>query len=162
MVSPRVAALVFVSCAVPPDGASVMGAAEPDIRGLGERSRDRARDPDVGNGSSLDEDTVRRMFCNDMTEDQTRFVLDHLNAEAPGIVWEPVSRGGVPSSIPKTWIRLLRDQALPPSVQDDFVRNLEAVPGGPVEVVDLDAGHDAMISRPQELAALIDGVAARS
>lgn len=153
----RVAALVFVSCAVPPEGRSVMDTAAPDVRDLGERARTRPR---VGRGAGLDEATARAMFCNDMDDEQARFVLDRLGAEAEGIVWEPVTRAGIPPSIPKTWVRLLQDRSLPPSVQDASVRNLEDVPGGTVEVVDLDAGHDAMVSRPAELAAILERVVA--
>ena len=40
------------------------------------------------------------------------------------------------------------------------IAHLEASPGGAVTVVDLDTGHDAMLSRPVELAAIIDGIAA--
>ena len=46
-----------------------------------------------------------------------------------------------------------------PELRTLTVANLEASPGGRVEVLDLDTGHDAMLSRPRELAAIIDRIA---
>ena len=54
----------------------------------------------------LDEAMNRFMFCNDMDEEQTRFVLDRLSAEAANLLGEAVSRLGVPPTLPKTYVRL--------------------------------------------------------
>jgi hypothetical protein len=69
------------------------------------------------------------------------------------VIGEPVSRAGIPPELPKTFVKLLRDQSLPPPLQDQLVANLEASPGGTVNVVEIDAGHDVMITRPEALAA---------
>ena len=45
-------------------------------------------------------------------------------------------------------------------IQDAQIANLEASPGGTVAVIELDSGHNAMISRPRELAEILDGIAA--
>jgi pimeloyl-ACP methyl ester carboxylesterase len=58
----RVEHLVYVSCIVPPKGASAMDA-------LPQSLLDAAPD-------AVD------MFCNDMDEEQTRFVLDNMSTEA--------------------------------------------------------------------------------
>ena len=44
--------------------------------------------------------------------------------------------------------------------QDLSIAYLETSPGGPVAVVDLDTGHNAMLSRPAEVAAIVDRIAA--
>ncbi|WP_322754203.1 hypothetical protein [Frankia sp. Cas3] len=64
---------------------------------------------------------------------------------------EPVSRANLPRDVPCTWILTLRDRSLPPRKQRRFIDDL----GGVGEVVELDTAHDAMISAPRELAALL-------
>jgi pimeloyl-ACP methyl ester carboxylesterase len=157
----RVAHLVFVSCMVPPEGGLA-------VDGVPSDSQSRARDvleaeeqaPPAGAG--LDEATIRRMFCNDMDERQTRFVLEHTGTEAFAVFGERVSRRGIPSTLPKTYVRLLRDQALPPADQDQAIARLRESPGGPIDVVELDTGHDVMISAPKQLAGVLDEIAAAS
>jgi hypothetical protein len=93
------------------------------------------------------------MFCNDMDEEQTRFVLRNLCGEAAGPMSEP-SLAGLRGSTPRSYVKLLRDQALTPEMQDGFIRNA----GPKTEVHELDAGHNAMISRPRELAAILNRI----
>ena len=47
----------------------------------------------------------------------------------------------------------LRDKSLPPRQQRRFIENL----GGVDEVIELDTCHNAMISMPDELAAILVG-----
>jgi hypothetical protein len=99
------------------------------------------------------------MFCNDMDDTQTQFVLDHCGTEAPGVLIDPVDRESIPPETPKTYVRLLQDQSLPLATQDEMIANLGTVPGGPVAVVEIDAGHDVMISDPRALAKVLNQVA---
>jgi hypothetical protein len=62
--------------------------------------------------------------------------------------------------LPKTFVKLLQDQSLAPDHQDTLIQNLRDSPGGDVEVVTIDAGHDVMISRPKELADVLNPIAA--
>src|SRR5262245_29069920 len=94
-------------------------------------------------GPQLSEERVIAMFCNDMDDAQTRFVLDNFGSEALPIVAEVVSREGLSADIPKTWIRLLDDAILTPGIQDMCIANLEMSPGGTVTVIDLDSGPTA-------------------
>jgi pimeloyl-ACP methyl ester carboxylesterase len=138
----RVAHLVYVSCIVPREGESSMPALP---TGLLETPPD-----------------LVEMFCSDMDDEQTRFVLDHIGTEAAAVLEEPVSRAGIPPDFPKTYVKLLRDRSLPPDHQDTLIGNLRASPGGAVDVVMIDAGHDVMISRPKELADVLNPIAAAS
>jgi hypothetical protein len=95
------------------------------------------------------------MFCNDMDAEQTKFVLDHVGNEAAQIMGEPIDRVGIPPDLPKTYIRLSRDHALTLSAQEASIAALEAVPGGPVDVVEIDSAHNVMISHPAELVAAL-------
>ncbi len=155
----RVAHLVFVSCIVPPEGQSSIDALPEDLRELAAEAV-RASERDRNVTGRMDEATLRQMFCNDMTEEQTAFVLDHCGAEVPSILAEPVARRGIPPSLPKTYVRLRRDQSLAPATQDEQIAALRASPGGTVDVVELDAGHDVMISAPAPLARVLDDLAA--
>jgi hypothetical protein len=71
-----------------------------------------------------------------------------------------VSRAGIPPDLPKTYVRLARDQSLAPELQDVLIANLRDSPGGDVDVVELDTGHDVMISAPEVLAGVLNRVAA--
>lgn len=155
----RVAHLAFVSCMVPPEGGLVLEGvpshSQSRARGLTDDEEHGARD-----GVGLDEATIRFMFCNDMHEEQTRFVLENTGPEAFAVFGERVTRRGIPPELPKTYIRLLRDQALVPGDQDRAIANLRASPGGNVDVIDLDTGHDVMVSAPEQLAGVLGPIAA--
>jgi pimeloyl-ACP methyl ester carboxylesterase len=155
----RVAALVFVSCIVPPEGATMIEALPPELREMTRDAVARARAGDIAAlGLGVDEALSRQMFCNDMDEEQTRFVLERCSAEAPSLFAETVTRRGIPSALPKTYVRLLRDQSLAPAVQDVQIESLRSSPGGAVEVVEIDSGHDVMVSRPEALAAVLNAI----
>lgn len=153
----RVERLVYVSCIVAPEGGSVIDTLPEDFR---QPVRDaiaaaRAGDLAAGPATSLSDDDLRRMFCNDMDEEQTAFVLAHCGAEAPSIFDDPVTRVGIPPELPKLYVRLRRDQALSPDDQAAQIEHLRASPGGVLDVVELDTGHNVMISAPEKLAAVL-------
>ncbi|MDQ1459915.1 MAG: hypothetical protein QOI08_1399 [Actinomycetota bacterium] len=140
----RVAHLVFVSALAPAQGENGLSAMAPEMM---ER---------VAGG--LTEAVVMEMFCNDMDATQTRFVLDHFGGDAVQVMLESVDRSGIPAAMAKTYVRLRRDNALTPAAQDASIAALEAVPGGRVAVVDLDTGHNVMISHPADLAAVLNAL----
>jgi pimeloyl-ACP methyl ester carboxylesterase len=141
----RIAAVVLVSCLVPRDGQTLYDAMPDAAAG---------RRQTGGAPMQIEPAAAREMFCNDMDASQTRFVLDQLCLEAPGPMTEPVSLAGLRRPVPRSYVKLLRDQALAPALQDEFIRN--AGPG--CSVYELDAGHNAMISRPRELAAILNRI----
>jgi pimeloyl-ACP methyl ester carboxylesterase len=155
----RVAHLVYVSCMVPPEGKSAIEALPEELREMTRQAVDEASRGGGNPVGGLDEQTIRFMFCNDMDEEQTRFVLEHAGTEVAVALAEPTSRVGLPSDLPKTFVKLLRDQSLAPEQQDVLVQNLRDSPGGDVDVVTIDAGHDVMISRPKELADVLNQIA---
>ncbi len=69
---------------------------------------------------------------------------------------EPSRLAGLERGVAATYVKLLRDVVVPPALQDEVIANL-----GTVEVVELDAGHDAMVSQPEALARLINDIAGR-
>ncbi|HZO09641.1 MAG TPA: hypothetical protein VFC77_09685 [Myxococcota bacterium] len=68
---------------------------------------------------------------------------------------EPARTAGLRLPVPRCYVKLLRDQALAPAIQDEAIGN--AGPGCAVH--ELDAGHNVMISRPRELAHILNRVA---
>ena len=156
----RIAHLVFVSCMVPPEGGLVVEGAPTHEYVDTEAIVERSTSGDAASGPGLDAAAIRHMFCNDMSEEQTQFVLEHTGAEAMAVFGERVTRRGIPPELPKTYVRLLRDQALPPSDQDRAIDRLRESPGGDLDVIELDTGHDVMISAPDKLAPVLERIAA--
>jgi pimeloyl-ACP methyl ester carboxylesterase len=148
----RIEHLVFVSCMVPPEGGLVVEGVPATSSAAAQEIVLAETEEPVTTRVGMDEASIRRMFCNDMDDAQTQFVLDHTGTEAFAVFGERVSRGGVPPGLPKTYVRLARDQALTPSDQDTAIQRLRESPGGDVNVVELDTGHDVMISAPKVLA----------
>ncbi len=146
----RLAHLVFVSCTVPPEGRTPVDMLEPEIRALA-RQQEAQPEPSV-----LPEAAARAMFCTDMDEEQTRFALAGLVPEAPGPIHEPSRLAGLAKGVPMTWVRLLRDAVVARDRQDFYVETIRAI--APIDVVDLDAAHNAMISRPESLARILNGI----
>lgn len=149
----RLAHLVFVSCTVPPEGQSSIDMLDPEVQAMARR-QEASREPTV-----LPEAAARMMFCNDMDEEQTRFVLDGLVPEAPGPVNEPSRLAGLANGVPMTWVRLLRDAVVTPDRQDLYIETMRAI--APVEVVEIDAAHNVFVSRPEALAEVLDRVHAK-
>jgi pimeloyl-ACP methyl ester carboxylesterase len=159
----RVAHLVFLSCTIPADGGSTLDRLHDDLAAMARENLAQARaTPPTGRSgpAPMSDDALRQMFGTGLDEEAMQLVLNHFGNEAMGIIDEPVSRVGLPATIPKTWIRLLGDATLSVADQDLSIAFLEASPGGRVAVVDLDTGHDAMLSRPGEVAGIVDGIAA--
>jgi pimeloyl-ACP methyl ester carboxylesterase len=141
--------VVFVSCVVPADGQCVFDTLDPAMQSVADEAG-RSDQPEV---AMLDRDLAAAVFCNDMDDEQTKFTLDHLVPEASRVVREPVSLGGLRQPVPRVYVRLLRDAIVVPSQQDLMIANM-----GGAETFDLDSGHMAMISRPTELAAILNSL----
>jgi pimeloyl-ACP methyl ester carboxylesterase len=146
----RLRALIFVSCSVPPHGttlAEVLGDLSPTTKAIAERMGDEVVD---GRGV-LHPDLAAAMFCNDMDDRQTAVTLGRLVPEALSVLSEPADLTGLRHPVPRTYIRLTVDASISPESQSEMAHNLE-----PVNVIDLDAGHMAMISRPADLASILN------
>ena len=142
---------------VPPEGGRVVDGVPSESRELASQMLGQVG-ADSFPSVRLDDATIESMFCNDMTTEQTRFVLDHTGLEVGAVFGERVSRRGIPAALPKTYVRLTRDQALSPADQDEAIERLRACPGGDVDVVELDTGHNVMISAPERLVRVIETV----
>ncbi|SHN18277.1 alpha/beta fold hydrolase [Cryptosporangium aurantiacum] len=142
----RVRRMILLGASVPPEGRSILDTLTGPLHWYAARAARRGVP-----APPMPMLLARRSFCNGMTPEQRRFVLDRLYGDSSRIPAQKVSRADLPREIPRTWILTLRDRAQTPAAQR---KSIEAL-GGVDEVVELDTGHDAMVSAPAELAALL-------
>ena len=145
----RIAQLAFVSCAIPPPGTSMM-AALGDLSPAAAELVARLGNDLVAADGTLHPDMARAMFCNDMDDEQFRFAIDVMVPESSSVIAEVLSGTGLPPALPCTYVRLLQDASLTLETQDEMLSRL-----GEPQVIDLDAGHMAMITQPAALAAIL-------
>lgn len=145
----RLRQLVFVSACVPADGSSVidvLGTLSPTVSAVAEQIGDAV----VDDRGILHPDFAAAMFCNDMHDSQRSYTLGLMTNEVLGVISTPMTLAGL-GSIPRTYVRLLQDESVSLDAQNQMIANLQ-----PCAVIDLDAGHMAMISAPTHLAALLN------
>lgn len=147
----RIRALVFLSCTVPRDGESTYDTLDPEIQALSDGNEEASAGAEL---AGLDPELARVVFYNDVTDPAVlEWGLSILLPEATKTVTEPMVLATMPPDIRRVWIRLTDDVIVAPAKQDRFIENL-----GGCEVLDLDSGHMAMISRPRDLAALLNAI----
>jgi pimeloyl-ACP methyl ester carboxylesterase len=142
----RVRALVMVAACIPPQGGTVMDTLSPVLRRGIERQARKG-----GAAPPLAKPLAAMFFCNGMSKEQKRLVLDQLCDDASQTAREPIDRSGLPHSIPRTWVLTKRDRALRPKQQRQFMQNL----GGVSRVIEIDTCHDVMVSEPARLAEVL-------
>lgn len=138
----RVRRIICVACSIPPQGKRILDTLSPPIRLAVSRASKGSNELPLW--------MAKRMFTNGMTPEQRAFSLSVLIPDASGLALQAVDRSGLPGAIPRSWVLTRRDRSLPPRQQRRFIENL----GGVAEVIELDTCHNAMISRPDELAAI--------
>lgn len=140
----RVAELIYVAALVLPPGETVF-----DLYSLDQAP---AADP-AGVVPLVDESIAHQMFAGDLSPEV--FSLAHVQCvpEPVGLFGATVS--GYDSGVPATYVRCRRDGAVSHDVTDQMVERLR-----PVAVHDIDADHDIMLSQPDVVADLLNGVAA--
>jgi hypothetical protein len=84
-------------------------------------------------------------------DDATKaWTLARMTPEVMGVIATPMTLAGL-GTIPRTYVRLLHDESVTLDAQNQMIATLE-----PCAVVDLDAGHMAMISAPTALASVLN------
>ena len=79
----------------------------------------------------------------------------HMGLEAPGPLHEMYDGwSGVPSSLPRTFIRCQQDRVVKPELVELMLPHM-----GDVKVLDIDAGHAVASEAPEALARLLDHIA---
>jgi pimeloyl-ACP methyl ester carboxylesterase len=93
--------------------------------------------------------SIEEMFCSDLDEQTSQWLLSNLREDPMKPFSEPVSVCTLPDGIPSTYVLLEKDRALLPDYQLEQARNANVD-----EVRRFDSGHSAFASKPEELATL--------
>ena len=146
LVPDRTRHVVLLSAVVPEDGTRVLDQIDPEVRTSVEAGI-------AGGVYSVGLDAARYMLCNDADDDQSEFILGRLVDDAAAMLAETVDLGGYRLPIPRTYVQLSRDQCYPPDLQAKSTERTGA------EVVTLESGHMAMVTIPDQVAAVLHGLA---
>ena len=134
---------VFVSCVAPDPGLTV-------IEMTGEKIH--AGNHPFNDAALSTRDRYRAMFCNDMPDEQAEAFLDGLGADQwPAASY--VERGWTYDHLghlPVSYVLCLQDAILPLAWQERFAERMHAD-----RTVRIDAGHQAMNTRPHGLAEIL-------
>ena len=111
--------------------------------------------PDPGDAAAL-----REALYGDLPVTTADACLALLSPDAPAALSSArttVTADGF-GSVPRTYVVCTSDRAVPPALQRRMVEATDAAfPQHATRVVELDASHAAMLSRPDDLARIIDG-----
>lgn len=144
------AAVVFVAAAVPQEGkswADLLPAPQRVLLWLMYRLRPSGVLSPAGQN--------RKTLCNDLDADTTTAFLERRVPEAPRLLLDKVSPAAVPPGVPCHYVRLTDDRSTTDAARDRTIRRLDEA-----QIHDLPSGHLPMLSRPAELAALLEHIAA--
>lgn len=139
----RVKRYVFIAAVIPPSGGSLV-----DTLGFMNRQVLRVLFKFNPKGLKPSPAMIRSQLCNDLSPQDAEDVISRYAAETPGLYLTPV--GVIPPLPNSTYIKLLKDQSVPPSKQDSMIVHLDH----PL-VREIDAGHLVMLSTPATLANFI-------
>ncbi|ROZ99067.1 alpha/beta fold hydrolase [Gordonia sp. OPL2] len=147
--APRLAHVVFLSAVVPPDGTRVIDQIDPSVR-------EAVRACIIDGVYHQDRAAAIAMLCNGMTPEQTEWTADQVIDDSAALLEEQVDLSGLAADVPRTYVRLSTDHCYTPDLQERSV----GLVGGNVEY--LDSGHMAMVSIPEQTAALLNSISASS
>lgn len=140
--------LIYVSCSIPKHGQTVI-----ELMGNGLHGSD---DNEVGwpvdRTTTSQHERCYAMYCNDMSDEQkSAFMANHHGDEWPMSFFTTkhfdFKTIGV---VPATYVICMADGSLPVTWQRKFAERFKAE-----RLIHIDAGHQAMITRPHALAEII-------
>jgi len=140
--------LVFVTCSAPLPGVTTIEQMGNCRHGEKEDEVGWPVDPE----SSTMEERFRAMFCNDMDDEAAWTFIGRLGEDMwPMCCYSHKDwRRDHLAEMPVTYVKCLHDMSLTPEWQDRFAQRLHAD-----RIVTIDAGHQAMNTKPEELAAVL-------
>jgi pimeloyl-ACP methyl ester carboxylesterase len=92
--------------------------------------------------------SLKSELCNDLSDEQTARIVSTFTPEARALYTTRI-RYDLPD-VKRVYIKLTNDASVPPELQDQMAKNLQAD-----EVVMMDSGHLPMVGRVREVAAQI-------
>lgn len=106
-------------------------------------------------GTTPPASAVRQGLCSDLPEGLTEEVVRRFAPEGKAVYFDRTAVSA--PDVPRMYVRLTEDKEFDPGFQLAMARNL-----GTEDVRQLAAGHLAMLSRPAELAGLLNGFATKT
>ncbi len=99
-------------------------------------------------GTKPADGVIRKGYCNDLSQELANKVIETFQPEAPRVYLEA---GATPlAAIAKLYVTTTNDNEFPAVLQEKMRQNLDA------EEVTLEAGHLPMLSKPKELAHILN------
>lgn len=148
LVPDRIRHVVLLSAVVPEDRTRVLDQIDPDVRVSVEAGIS-------GGVYSVGVDAARAMLCSDADAEQCTFILDQVVDDAAALLTETVDLSGYELPIPRTYVHLSEDNCYPPELQAKSTERISA------EVAVLSAGHMAMVTVPDQVASILNGLHGR-
>ena len=159
----RVGHLVFCSGSVPPEGGRGLDCMKPkhaeSCQRMLESARTEGRSVDTLAAGLPTREQARVQYGGDPLPDALiDYVLDPVRrvGDSFNVYFQPISWHGVSAALPRTYIKNLRDRALPLSLQMVMIARL----GAATRTIALDDGHIPEVVMPEVIAALLNGIAA--
>ncbi|MDH6247144.1 alpha/beta fold hydrolase [Mycobacterium sp. OTB74] len=143
--SSKVREMILATAFVPPEGTSLADTLTGPFAPTARRNAKRgglSQTPSLG---------IRFLYLNGVPRARRKFMADKVHPESARILGEKVSRQGMPDDVPRTWILTLRDRALSPKMQRQYIDAL----GGVQTLIEVDTCHCLMISEPERLAEIL-------
>lgn len=138
----RLAGFVAVSAAIPAGGGSFVSSLPmPKRLIVGGLMRILGTKPPAS--------AIRQGLCSDLSEDLTGEVVRRFAPEGKAVYFDRTAVSA--PDVPRMYVQLTADKEFEPDFQLAMARNL-----GTEDVRQLDAGHLAMLSRPAELAGVLN------
>jgi pimeloyl-ACP methyl ester carboxylesterase len=149
----RVSRIIFVACCIPPMGKSILDTLPRLVRVL---ARPALRKPVIEAVPFL---VARFIFGNKASRNQRARIRQSCCAESTALITSKILDDYAPlRRIPIGWVLPTCDRALPPRLQKTFIESS----GGFDSLATINAGHEVLITHPDELAEhilkMIDGV----
>lgn len=141
----RLTACVYVSAVVPAEGstfAKTIGLPGRFLLPLLFRMR--------SGGLTPSENMIRKQLCTGLDEEDCAMVVDRYQAEFPGLYLTEV---GAPPKCRSAYIKLTKDRSVTPAQQSRMIGRLDEP-----SIFEIEAGHQVMLSHPEELADVINRI----
>lgn len=148
----RMAHLVLLSTLLAPDGGAIVDGFLPETRDQAIRRLGEGDDPRI----EMSDAHHREMLNDDMREEDVNFCVSRHCAESRHLFTDAASRSGLPDDLPRTYIRLRQDLSVSWEQQ---AYAISLLPG--LETREIDAPHPAMVTHPEEVAAILNEIARR-
>ncbi len=159
----RVRHLVYSSASVPPEGGCGLDCMRErhaeGVRKLFASATAEERTITTLDGPAPDREKARLQYGGDPLDDElVDYVMDPARRvpDSYSVYFQTVSWKGIAPSLPVTYLKNLRDRAVPLALQEEMI---ERVPLS-TRVIALDGGHVPSVTQPAVVAALLDGIAA--